>query len=1538
MSDKAEQVIKKIQNEYSSYFEEGDPTKPLTRAGLGAINPTKALLDNFSEYNRFIEEMIQNAEDSKSSEVIFHIKEDTITVENNGRPFSDEDVNSITIVGSTTKQDSDSIGMFGLGFKSVFLLSDNPSIRSGLFNFSFNSKTFIYPYLEQSNPKLFDSKKTYVILPLKKTLKKEIISSVRGHYQIIGELILFLKNLKRIHVRDFQFGDVIYEKKVKNDITSIFEIKDGQKQLLSKWLIHNKSFELKKSAILSLKEDDRRRKIKTIFVDLAYELDRNNKLIDNHNKMLYSFLATKYNTELPFIINSDFQLTGDRERIKEDSNWNQYIFECAEELFRESIDFFKDRKEYRHLFYGVIPKRGNCPIGKQLLLGFYNSVHEFCVKNKIILTEKGQFEIGENCYFDDNNISELINNDLLKRIENKQFVSREIPSDYRQHISTFGIKHFNQNKIIGFLLDNPKVISQMPDEKLLELYAKLYSIFQQDLIQFLADIPLIKVEDGTYQKISQLKDNPIFYIDRTEQSIPETDKIDITYFNEKLWKVISKTKDNSLRYFFDILKQECLVKKFDINSFITTYLLVQFNNIENEKKLCEITLYIKDKYKEINSETKKTINEKLLLKTKSGNWIRPNLAYFSKEYTNDNLFDKLAEDFEIQVLSKEYLKISKDKDSWNSFFSSLSVNSYFKVEEVDRYRDGIDYNHDSISCNVLHRIFDKLNTLEDTKKIKLAKKIFKSIDDNWNYYRNKLIKTEFKDIIEMGSVVDKKSIEFHTDFLEMLKNCEWIPTTTKQLMKPDEVYLDKASIKKYNATLPRINLDYQLKRKELINTLNLKGRLDPTVYIMDLIALKNKKSKPDLIDCDMLYSEIGNSIGSDCSQRKLDEIKLLFEDNKLIFLPTRYGSLWLAPDQCFLYADSLVKQYLFGLNNLYHEKGSLKLFSDHLSIKEPPSVENYLNVIKLLQNAEITKRIKGDLLKIYRRFNDELEETEEEPSWWNEFIEGDFLLSNRGKLCKKDELFFIDNNYELATLFEKQIDFLYVPTLNYLPQIKIFLEKLKLRKVSDEIQQTVMKNRTISKINIKEYIKGMDVYEKGIKEYISKHYNENQETFQTINSLKILFVDEIKIKLSIDKISKIENFDEYLDTENNIIYLCDKKRKDINLYKNQLAKTLSQFYGIASLSDHIFRLIQCCIIDREDVVQFYKSEGILLPTEEIDLTPIQKEDELIKEKVDTKKLSGEKRSLENEDLEEQEPEIEENREEDEQENDEEVSPDLGGNKSDKPQKGIPHPSDADKIKYYQSEEWEEIRQKVIERAGNQCEECGSTLELQVHHINYERFGKEYPEDLICICKECHENKHGRKFEQDKYGAEKSQQKQVEKKERGEKPVNPNPVFENNDIPLSEEEKKEQMDKIRELCDISKENEESKTVIENFRRKTIRKHNDVKEQTKEELYFWYKGRCQICNKTFTKRDGKNYFEIHLINKTDRWGGGGLINPGNALCLCPWHKAKLQQGKHTEKFHPKNIDNLKLNMKICGEVETIHFHKEHDLFIKTYWEID
>lgn len=71
------------------------------------------------------------------------------------------------------------------------------------------------------------------------------------------------------------------------------------------------------------------------------------------------------------------------------------------------------------------------------------------------------------------------------------------------------------------------------------------------------------------------------------------------------------------------------------------------------------------------------------------------------------------------------------------------------------------------------------------------------------------------------------------------------------------------------------------------------------------------------------------------------------------------------------------------------------------------------------------------------------------------------------------------------------------------------------------------------------------------------------------------------------------------------------------------------------------------------------------------------------------------------------------------------------------------PCPPDYREYINSDKWREKRNKIIRRAGAVCEMCGSHRNIQVHHLSYDRLGFEHDNDLLCVCRKCHENIHSK---------------------------------------------------------------------------------------------------------------------------------------------------------------------------------------------------
>lgn len=61
--------------------------------------------------------------------------------------------------------------------------------------------------------------------------------------------------------------------------------------------------------------------------------------------------------------------------------------------------------------------------------------------------------------------------------------------------------------------------------------------------------------------------------------------------------------------------------------------------------------------------------------------------------------------------------------------------------------------------------------------------------------------------------------------------------------------------------------------------------------------------------------------------------------------------------------------------------------------------------------------------------------------------------------------------------------------------------------------------------------------------------------------------------------------------------------------------------------------------------------------------------------------------------------------------------------------------------YMGSQEWFELREKVLQRDGYVCRGCLVNKATEVHHLTYEHFGEEFAFQLLSLCHPCHERYH-----------------------------------------------------------------------------------------------------------------------------------------------------------------------------------------------------
>ncbi len=89
-----------------------------------------ATVEKYADPTHFIFELLQNAEDAGANQASFRLETGSIVFEHNGRPFNRSDIEGITGIGNTKKlEEANKIGCFGIGFKSVYVVTERPEVH-----------------------------------------------------------------------------------------------------------------------------------------------------------------------------------------------------------------------------------------------------------------------------------------------------------------------------------------------------------------------------------------------------------------------------------------------------------------------------------------------------------------------------------------------------------------------------------------------------------------------------------------------------------------------------------------------------------------------------------------------------------------------------------------------------------------------------------------------------------------------------------------------------------------------------------------------------------------------------------------------------------------------------------------------------------------------------------------------------------------------------------------------------------------------------------------------------------------------------------------------------------------------------------------------------------------------------------------------------------------------------------------------------------------------------------------------------------------
>ncbi|MCY4047845.1 MAG: hypothetical protein OXF42_07070, partial [Candidatus Dadabacteria bacterium] len=294
-----------------------------------------------SDPHQFIYELLQNAEDVGARKMEFFIKDGILRVKHNGSVFTIGNVEAITSGQSVKEEDSNPIGKFGVGFKSVFKITERPSIHSGKFHFRIEN--IIVPKPEPV--KNIGKQDTLFVLPLMEEKETEIEEKF---IKLRSENLLFLSNIKEVsfscndNKRTFSITrkQITLHKRYKG-ISKATEttIKDGSNSQSFLVIESDEIIENKEGETIKHK------------AQIAFRQDKEGNIIEDTNRKAFVFFPTNEDSIFDFLVQAPYKTTPSRNTIDFKDKENKKITKILGRLVANSLPLMKDLKHLTPQFF-----------------------------------------------------------------------------------------------------------------------------------------------------------------------------------------------------------------------------------------------------------------------------------------------------------------------------------------------------------------------------------------------------------------------------------------------------------------------------------------------------------------------------------------------------------------------------------------------------------------------------------------------------------------------------------------------------------------------------------------------------------------------------------------------------------------------------------------------------------------------------------------------------------------------------------------------------------------------------------------------------------------------------------------------------------------------------------------------------------------------------------------------------------------------------------------------------------------------------------
>lgn len=743
----------------------------------------------YTDPSHFIYELLQNAEDEGAKKVSFELYQDRLDFYHNGKDFDLQDIDGVTGIGiSKKKEDLNLIGKFGVGFKSVFAVTQNPEIFSGEYKIKIEDFVIPTPQDVSSTPQ---KNGTLIRIPFNHKYRSREEIFILTHKKLENlelRTLLFLINIKEIKWQTpSSNGHYIKDSKSIQGKQNVNRVTLVSSNVTEEYLVIEKPIKI---------ED------KELRVEVAYKLgkDQNGKeiIVSETNSKLVVFFPTEKVTFLNFIIQGPYKTTPNRENIPLEDEQNKIILDDTGNLIAESLTIIKALGYLDTNFLSILPLDSELAKIEQIYSVIYKKVKEKFLSEKLLPTSDGTYtEAGNVLLARGKELTEFLNDNDIQNLFSKQnWLDPNITYDKTRELRDYLI---NELKVLEVDFESfarkitAEFLQTKSDEWMIDFYRRLLD--QQSLWS----------ERG-YSK-GVLRTKPIIRLENNEHIAPFDNNGKIQVYlpaeTKSKYKTVKRAlteKEESLKF----LKELGLTKP-DLFAEIREFILPKYqaeNPVKDEWYFEDFEKILRG-YESIPSSKKEEFVKELsdasfIYAVKNDNTGENCLLKASQIYFPDDDLKNYFSGYQLVYFVADELFEKFGKEKVKKFLKDLGVEDKPRRIEIDaklsweekrRLRDNGGCSYDIHQKDYEYEGLDNfINPITIEKSYLLWKLLLKNLETLNSWAAQKFFEGEYK-----WFYYSEHSRSFEATFSKTLKQQAWLVDKNNNFKKPSELTFSELS-------------------------------------------------------------------------------------------------------------------------------------------------------------------------------------------------------------------------------------------------------------------------------------------------------------------------------------------------------------------------------------------------------------------------------------------------------------------------------------------------------------------------------------------------------------------------------------------------------------------------------------------------------------------------------------------------------------------------------------------------------------------------